>query len=124
MDIMINGKVKEIYLEDILNDKYLIMRHISILRKMLKKVEKGESISAYCPYNDCSSSPCRICNNFIGIVSYIYTNIYTNKKYHYSCPCVVLGEQEAIRKTIEAIAKYDLIKKGVKIYGTSRSKNN
>ena len=80
--------------------EYTIAVHIKLLKKMLKK-----DVCALCPagkrfrpftvlYDRWSSSPCRICQEFVGIPGI-------------GCPCCILGEEEAIRRTLLAIEEYE-----------------
>ena len=92
--------------------KYSIKIHRERLTKML---EKG-NVCARCPAarhydggNSCSEMwriwttlgrlsgtyPCKVCMNFVGLK-------YKEGK---GCPCTILGEEEALKRTIKALRK-------------------
>jgi len=75
--------------------EYTEKEHVENLLDMLEY----ENPCNHCPnevFIDCVSIPrCIMCRSFIGIQGIIYNYIPACKK----CPCYVLGEKEAIKRT-------------------------
>jgi hypothetical protein len=72
--------------------EYTMDIHIKRLKEILTKPDPSE----WCPqhiYPDIYENTCEICKSFVGIEK--------------GCPCITLGEEEAIRKTKEAIKEYE-----------------
>ena len=94
--------------------KYTQEVHIKQLRKLLEKPEPCE----LCPakignpkiirmFLGCRNLEylkiCSICRKFVGLKSSSKYIESLNKK----CPCHVLGKEEALRRTIEALEEYE-----------------
>ena len=91
--------------------KYTQEIHIKQLRKMLKLPEPCELCPAkignhriFLGWRDLHYLKiCSICRKFIGLKSSSKYMESLNKK----CPCNVLGKEEALRRTIEALEEYE-----------------
>ena len=89
--------------------KYSVEQHVKNLKKMLKE----ENPCNLCPSNLDMLNPhyeaviCKVCHDFIGLRVFPSSKINHADCRVFPCPCVRLGEEEAIKRTLIAIEEYD-----------------
>ena len=79
-------------LTNILSYSERVNFHVIMLRRMFRKYPS--SFDKHCPYKEVWGNECGICLEFIDVDDYP------------DCPCVILGKEEAKRRTLEKIENY------------------
>jgi hypothetical protein len=96
------------------NEAYTVEKHVKQLVALMSRDEpckccpaaKGmrQELSPVEQWDEDGDDPCRICREFVGLE--YCERLGRHLPYMSGCPCRALGEDEAIRRTFEALKAY------------------